>query len=129
MKLTKQQRKQQAWDEYWKKQQQALKEYKKKMQPAYEEYWKKREEIDAEEVVIKTAEKDIVISNPSVTFMNAMGQESYQIVGSAEERPKEKFVDDDVKIVMEKTGASEEDAKNALEEAGDIAGAILKLKS
>lgn len=84
--------------------------------------------IDAEEVVIKTADKDIVISNPNVTLVNAMGQESYQIVGDAEERPKDKFVSDDVKMVMEKAGASEEAAKNALEEEGDIAKAILKLK-
>lgn len=85
-------------------------------------------QIDAEEVVIKTADKDIVISNPNVTLVNAMGQESYQIVGESEERPKEKFVSDDVKMVMEKAGASEEDAKKALEEEGDIASAILKLK-
>lgn len=85
-------------------------------------------QIDAEEVVIKTADKDIVISNPNVTLVNAMGQESYQIVGESEERPKEKFVSDDVKMVMEKADASEEDAKKALEEEGDIASAILKLK-
>ena len=85
-------------------------------------------QIDAEEVIIRTHDKDIVISDPSVTLMNAMGQESYQIVGAAEERSREKFVDDDVKMVMDKTGADEEDARKALNEAGDIAGAILKLK-
>jgi nascent polypeptide-associated complex subunit alpha len=86
------------------------------------------EQIDAEEVIIKTPEKDIVITNPNVTLVNAMGQESYQIMGESEERPKEKFISDDVKMVMEKTGASEEEAKKALEEEGDIASAILKLK-
>ncbi len=85
-------------------------------------------QIDAEEVVIKTADKDIVITSPSVTLVNAMGQQSYQVIGEAEERPREKFVSDDVRMVMEKTGATEEEAKEALEEEGDIAKAILRLK-
>jgi nascent polypeptide-associated complex subunit alpha len=85
-------------------------------------------QIDAEEVVIKTPDKDIVISNPSVTLMNAMGQQSFQIIGDVEERGKEKFIDEDVKMVMEKTGVDEAAAKKALEEEGDIASAILKLK-
>ncbi len=84
--------------------------------------------IEAEEVVIKTAEKDIVISSPQVTSINMMGQQTYQIVGEAEERPHERFLDDDVRMVMEKAGVSEEEAKHALEEEGDIASAILKLK-
>ncbi|UCD02637.1 MAG: Nascent polypeptide-associated complex protein, partial [Candidatus Aenigmatarchaeota archaeon] len=85
-------------------------------------------QIDAQEVIIKTPEKDIVIPNPSVTLVNAMGQQSYQIMGDAEERPNEKFSADDVKMVVDKTGASEEDARKALEEEGDIASAILRLK-
>lgn len=85
--------------------------------------------IEAEEVIIRTAEKDIVIKNPGVTLMNAMGQESYQITGDAEEHAREKFIDDDVRMVMEKAGVGEDEARNALKEAGDIAGAILKLKN
>jgi nascent polypeptide-associated complex subunit alpha len=84
--------------------------------------------IEAEEVVIKTAEKDIVITNPQVTSINMMGQQTYQIAGEVEEREKERFSDEDVKMVMEKAGVSEEDAKQALLEEGDIAAAILKLK-
>jgi nascent polypeptide-associated complex subunit alpha len=85
-------------------------------------------QIEAEEVVIKCPDKDIVINNPQVTLMNAMGQQSYQIVGETEERAKEKFSSGDVKMIVEKTGASEEDARKALEEEGDLASAILKLK-
>ena len=84
--------------------------------------------IEAEEVVIKTADKDIVITNPQVTRVNAMGQNSFQIAGDVEERSHERFSDEDVKMVAEKTGASPEDAKQALEEEGDLASAILKLK-
>jgi nascent polypeptide-associated complex subunit alpha len=85
-------------------------------------------QIDAEEVVIKTPEKDIVISQPQVTKINMMGQETYQVVGEAVEREREKFTDDDVKMVVEQTGVSEEEAGKALEETGDLAEAILKLK-
>jgi len=85
-------------------------------------------QIDAREVIIRTPEKDIVITSPSVTHMNAMGQESFQVIGDVEERPAEKFSDDDVKMVMLKAGASEEAARRALLDEGDIASAILKLK-
>jgi nascent polypeptide-associated complex subunit alpha len=85
-------------------------------------------QIDADEVIIKTPEKDIIINNPSVTLMNAMGQQSFQIIGDVEEKGKEKFIDEDVKIVMEKAGVGEAAAKKALEEEGDIASAILRLK-
>ena len=77
--------------------------------------------IEAEEVVIKTPDKDIVISNPQVTSINMMGQE-------VEEKPHAKFKDEDVQMIMEKAGVDEEAAKKALEEEGDIAAAILKLK-
>jgi len=85
-------------------------------------------EIEAEEVIIKCPDKDIVISNPSVMLMNAMGQQSFQITGSPEERQREKFREEDVRMVAEKTGASEDEARKALNEEGDLASAILKLK-
>lgn len=83
--------------------------------------------IEAEEVVIKTPDKDIVITNPQVTSINMMGQQTYQIVGEAEEKPHARFTDEDVRMVMEKAGVDEEAAKKALEGEGDIAAAILKL--
>ncbi len=87
------------------------------------------ETLDAEEVIIKTPEKDIVISNPQVARVSVMGQMTYQITGDAEERSRSGFTEEDVSLVMEKTGADRETAKKALEEEGDIASAILKLKS
>lgn len=86
------------------------------------------EEIEAEEVIIKTAEKEIVISNPNVARLNMMGQESFQITGEISER-ESGVPEEDVKTVAEQTGVSEEEAKQALEETnGDLAEAILKLK-
>jgi len=88
-------------------------------------------EIDAIEVVIKCADKEIVISNPQVSKVKAMGNETFQIVGDVSERSPEteKFTDDDVKMVAEQGGVSEDDARTALEETdGDIAEAIMKVK-
>ena len=101
----------------------------KQLEKAMKQLGVKSEEIEAEEVIIKTPEKDIVISNAQVSRINMMGQESFQISGDISERPREKFTLDDIKMIMEKTGATAEEAAKALEETGDIAEAILKLKS
>lgn len=85
----------------------------------------KQEEIDAKEVIIKCEDKNLVIRNPSVSKVNVVGQESLQVIGKIEEEKS-----DDVKTVVEQTGCSENEAKEALEKAdGDLAAAILALKS
>lgn len=84
--------------------------------------------IEAEEVVIKGSDKDIVITDPQVTRVNVMGTDTFQITGNVEERSAERFSEDDVRMVMEKSGATAEQARAALEETGDIASAILRLK-
>jgi nascent polypeptide-associated complex subunit alpha len=87
------------------------------------------DQIEAEEVIIRTPEKDIVISNPQVSKVNMMGQEQFQISGEVSEKGREPFTEDDVKIVMEKTGASREDSEAALRETqGNLAESILRLK-
>ncbi len=88
----------------------------------------KMETIDAEEVIIKTKDKDIIISNPQVSKVNMMGQETFQITGSVSEKSKQEFSEEDIKIIIEKTGVSEEEAKDALKETGSVAEAIIKLK-
>jgi nascent polypeptide-associated complex subunit alpha len=91
----------------------------------------RQEEIEATEVIIKTPESEIVISNPQVSKVNMMGQETYQIIGEAEERPlstEMQINEDDIKTVMDQTGASEEDAAAAIKKNdGDLAKAIMEL--
>lgn len=90
----------------------------------------KQEEIDAEEVIIKCSDKELIIKNPSVQKVNMMGQESLQITGLIEERSLEKFTEDDVNTVKSQTGKSDKEVRAALEESdGDLAEAILKLKN
>ena len=99
------------------------------------------EDIDAEEVIIRTSEHDLVFTDAEVTKMDARGQETYQIIGSPEERESgsagsadaEESVagipDDDIEIVAMRTGASEEEAHEALEaNDGDLAAAVEDLE-
>lgn len=89
-------------------------------------------EIDATEVIIKTHDKDIIISNPQVSKVNVMGQETFQIVGNVSERAlssEPEISEEDIKTVAEQAGVSEEAAKKAiLKHKGDLASAILELK-
>jgi len=93
------------------------------------------EEInDVEEVVIKTADAELVFEDAVVTVMDAPGSKMYQITGTPVKRPKSEpepemsISQEDVEIVMEKAGCSEEEAKAALTETnGDLAEAIFRL--
>jgi nascent polypeptide-associated complex subunit alpha len=90
-----------------------------------------QENIDAEEVIIRTKKEDIHIKNPSIQKIKAMGQISYQISGkeeTVERSAAAEITEDDIKTVMEQANVSKENAKSALEKSkGDIAEAILYL--
>ncbi len=87
----------------------------------------KSEKIDADEVIIRSGAKEIVIENPDVTKINMQGHETFQVMGKVTER-KAGPSEDDIKMVMEQTGATEEEVRKSLEETGDIAESILNLK-
>ena len=105
----------------------------REMQKAMRRLGIKQEEIAAREVIIRTDDKEIVIANPQVSKVNMMGQETYQIVGEAEERlisSEAEISEDDIKTVMEQTGSTEVKAREAIEENGhDLAKAIISLRS
>lgn len=84
---------------------------------------------NVEKVIIQTKDKEYIFDDAQVTMMDAQGQKTYQIAGRPKivERKKE-IPDEDVKLVAEKTGKTEEEARKALEETkGDIAEAIILL--
>jgi len=89
-------------------------------------------DIPAIEVIIKTEDKEIIITNPSVAKVNMMGQETFQISGEVEERKISSaptISEEDVQTVMEQAHVSEKEAKKAIEEAqGDLAEAILSFR-
>jgi nascent polypeptide-associated complex subunit alpha len=89
-------------------------------------------EIPANEVIIKTDDKEIVISDPQVSKVNMMGQETFQVVGNITEKAtttEPEINKDDIKTVMQQADCSEEEAIKAVKQAnGNLAEAILKLK-
>ena len=87
---------------------------------------------NVQEVVIRTPDKEMHITNASVSEVNAQGQRVFQVMGDVEEVEVEKkaFSEEDVLLVQQQTGASKERAMAALEETdGEVARAILKLTS
>ena len=89
------------------------------------------------EVVIRTPEKDIVISNADVNVMTMQGVDTYQITGIATERAPGAVSDavaapavpeEDIELVMSQTGC---DRAKAIEALGAVDGqpaeAILKI--
>lgn len=96
----------------------------------------KVDEIPAvSQVIIKTNTKDIVIEEPNVTLITVQGQAMYQIAGgtvseASPQAPAQSVPpESDVELVMQQTGKSAEEARNALAAAGgDLAKAILSLK-
>jgi nascent polypeptide-associated complex subunit alpha len=96
---------------------------------------------DVNQVIIRTASKDIVIDQPEVAILQVQGQKMYQIIGGqvSEQAPgnlaalapaKPLFSDEDAQLVADQTGKSLEQAKDALVECGgDLAKAILLLSS
>lgn len=90
-----------------------------------------QQEVEASEVIIRCPDKDIIIQNPQVAKVNMMGQETWQITGPATEQPRTtepEIKEEDIKTVMEQTGASRDKALAAIKASnGDLAQAILNL--
>lgn len=84
-----------------------------------------------EEVIIRTADKDLVIKNANVSEMKVKGSKVFQVVGEdIEERMREKpkYNKADVLLVAQQASVSEAKAEQALKDTnGDLAQAILRL--
>ena len=91
---------------------------------------------DVKSITIEFSDKELIIRDPQVVVMKIQNQKIYYVSGGAEEvsskevsiEPIPKISEDDIRFVMEQTGASREEALKALTEAGgDIPRAILIL--
>ena len=104
----------------------------RKMQQMMRQIGIQQTEIPATEVIIRLEGKEIIIANPSVAKVNMMGQETFQVSGEAQERELSaalEISEEDVKMVVQQTGASDESAKKGLREhQGEIAETIIALK-
>jgi len=88
----------------------------------------KQEEVEADRVIIEKSDGNRIIIEPAnVQKIIMQGNESWQVTGQAREESGG-IREEDVNLVMEKTGKSEKEVRKALEEVGgDIAEAIVKL--
>jgi nascent polypeptide-associated complex subunit alpha len=109
------------------------------------------EELDTTEVVMRLEDgTELHFDSPDVNKIVAQGQETYQVVGEPQEREgtgdagggaesadegdggeagDQAIPDADVEIVAQRTGASEDTAREALEDAdGDLAAAVERLE-
>ncbi len=98
-----------------------------------------------QEVIIRYADKDLVISSPQVTKMN-MGVDAYQVLGTATEQirgetsteatisstetiSRDNIPESDIDFVISQASVTKEEAISALVESkGDLAGAVMALK-
>ena len=100
----------------------------KKIQQLMKQMGIAQEEIPANKVIIEQEDKNIIINNPSVMKINMQGQENFQISGDVSEEVEELKKEEDVKIIMQKTNCTQEQARAALEKAGgDLTEAIISL--
>ena len=89
------------------------------------------DELDAEEVIIRTADEELVFENPDVQHMDAQGQDTYNVVGTPNTRElgegstteADESTDDsddgipqeDIETVADAAGVSQDQAREALE--------------
>lgn len=100
----------------------------KDMQKAMKKMGVKQEVIPALQVIIKTSDGNLIIRDPEVIKVEMMGQESFQITGELVNEGR--ISEEDVKVVAEQAGVTEERARLVLEKhKGDLAQAILELQN
>ncbi|MEF8814239.1 MAG: nascent polypeptide-associated complex protein [Halovenus sp.] len=116
-----------------------------KMQQMMEQMGIDVDELDAEEVIIRTPDEELVFTDADVQRMDAQGQQTYNIVGSPESRERTDAAleggddtgsedeggipQDDIDLVAQRTGVDETAAREALEATeGDLAAAVERLE-
>ncbi|KAA9409293.1 nascent polypeptide-associated complex protein [Haloarcula hispanica] len=121
----------------------------RKMKQMMEQMGIDMEDIDAQEVIIRTPDEELVFDDAEVQLMEAQGQKTYQVVGEPESRElgsgegsaaaaaddadesgSDAGVDeDDVELVAMRAGVDEDTAREALEaNDGDLADAVDELE-
>lgn len=91
-----------------------------------------QDQIDAQKVIIRLSDRDLIIDNPEVSKVNMMGQETFQVVGEVREEVLDtapSIDEEDIQTVISQTSVTKEQAIEAINDAkGDLAQAILSLK-
>ena len=98
----------------------------RKMQGMMSKLGIKQENIEAKRVIIEQEDKKIVIDNPAIAKIEMSGNVSFQISGDISEESS--ISEEDIQLVMSKTGKSKLEAEVALKASnGDLTEAIMNL--
>jgi nascent polypeptide-associated complex subunit alpha len=119
----------------------------RKMKQMMEQMGIDMDDIDAEEVIIRTPNEELYFDDAEVQLMEAQGQKTYQVVGepntrelegetvAASESSNDDAADsdgvpaEDVELVAMRADVGEDTAREALEAAnGDLAAAVERLE-
>jgi nascent polypeptide-associated complex subunit alpha len=104
----------------------------KKMKQMMKQLGMQVEQIeDVSRIVITTPKGQYIFDNAEVSAMTMQGVTTYQVLGEPRFEPAAPLIPaEDVSLVAEQTGVTEEAAKKVLTETkGDIAEAIMRLSS
>lgn len=103
----------------------------KQMQAMMKKMGISQNEIPAKRVIIeKTDGQNIIIKNPNIIKIKMQGQTSFQITGEESfENESPQITSEDINLIMEKTGCSQKQAKDALEKTNDLTLAIMELSN
>jgi len=86
----------------------------------------KTEEVKAKRVIIELEDERWVFDHPTVIKTSMGGQEAFQIIGNYVKEAE--ISEEDVELLMEKSGKSREEVLKALRESkGDLAEALARL--
>ncbi len=90
-----------------------------------------QQDLDVKEVIMRLEDRELVFVNPQVAKVNMMGQETFQVVGTPEERSistEPDISEEDIQTVIDQTGVEKDLALEKIKKhKGDIAAAILEL--
>ncbi|RLJ01614.1 MAG: NagC family transcriptional regulator [Candidatus Aenigmatarchaeota archaeon] len=86
----------------------------------------KTKQLSPQRVVFDFDNESWVFESPVVVEANMMGNVVFQVMGKHQVLRNDS---EDVKLIVEKTGCSEGEAREALEKYGDVAEAILHISS
>ena len=89
------------------------------------------DEINADKVEVHMGDEKLVFKNPSISKIDAQGNEIFQLQGnySKEEKSSEEEVpDEDIDLVVDKTGVSRDEAEEDLKDVDEVADAIMELQ-
>lgn len=97
----------------------------RKMQQIMRQMGIKQESLEVSRVIIEKSDGGKIIIDPAnVEKISMNGQDSWQVSGKSQEEAGG-ISEEDILLVMEKSGASKEEVSQALEQSnGDIAEAI-----